>query len=257
MARFDDGSAGDADYGRLGKGYAHVRRPDPRIEAMVWAALGDARSVINVGAGAGSYEPRDRDVTAVEPSASMRAERPADRVPAVDGTAQALPFPDDSFDAAMASVTIHQWPDSEAGLREMRRVSRGPVVILTFTPLPPEPWWLPEYVPELFDVDERRMPTLERVTEALGGEVDVQVVPVPSDCVDGFAPAFFARPERLLDPDVRRAQSGWSFVDPPVVERFVRELDADLASGEWDDRWGRFRDLAEFDGGLRLVVGRP
>jgi SAM-dependent methyltransferase len=257
MNRFDDGSAGDADYGRIGRGYAEVRQPDPRIEAIVWTALGDARSVINVGAGAGSYEPRDRDVTAVEPSASMRAERPSDRVAAVDATAGALPFPDDAFDAAMASITIHQWPDPEAGLREMRRVSRGPVVILTFTPRPPEPWWQPEYVPELFDVEARRMPELDRVVRGLGGEVEVRVLPVPADCIDGFGQAFFARPERTLDSHVRRAMSAWSFVDDAVEERYVSELGADLASGAWDERWGRFRDLAEFDVGLRLVVGHP
>ncbi|MGN6501512.1 MAG: class I SAM-dependent methyltransferase [Pseudolysinimonas sp.] len=257
MTRYADGSAGDADYGRLGPGYAAIRQPDPRIEALVWRALGDARSVINVGAGAGSYEPRDREVTAVEPSASMRAERPADRVPAIDATAQDLPFPDDSFDAAMASVTIHQWPDLAAGLGEMRRVARGPVVILTFTPQVPEPWWMPVYVPELFEVEARRMPALDTVAEGLGGRVEVSVVPVPADCIDGFGQAFFARPERTLDPDVRRAMSAWSFVDPAVEQRYVDELGADLASGAWDERWGHFRSLPQFDVGLRLVVGHP
>lgn len=257
MARFDDGSAGDADYGSIGSGYARIRQPDPRIEAMVWAALGDARSVINVGAGAGSYEPRDREVTAVEPSASMRAERPADRAPAVDATADHLPFETDGFDAAMASVTIHQWPDPGAGLREMRRVSRGPVVILTFSPQVPEPWWQPEYVPELFEVEARRMPAIDRIADALGGEVEVQVVPIPADCIDGFGQAFFARPERTLDPVVRRAMSAWSFLDDAVVARYERELGADLESGAWDERWGRFRDLESFDGGLRLVIARP
>lgn len=257
MARFEDGSAGDADYGRIGRGYADIRQPDPRIEAIVWTALGDAQSVVNVGAGAGSYEPHDRDVTAVEPSASMRAERPADRVPAVDATAEHLPFPDDTFDAAMASITIHQWPDLEAGLREMRRVARGPVVILTFTPDVPEPWWQPVYVPELFEVEANRMPRLDRVAEALGGNVDVRVVPVPADCTDGFGQAFFARPERTLEPEVRRAMSAWSFVDEAVEQRYVTELGADLESGAWDVRWGHFRRLTEFDVGLRLVVATP
>lgn len=257
MARFDDGSAGDADYGVIGQGYADVRRPDPRIEAVVWAAFGDARSVINVGAGAGSYEPYDREVTAVEPSASMRAERPAGRVRAIDATAQNLPFPDHSFDAAMASVTIHQWPDLEAGLREMRRVSRGPVVILTFSPEVPEPWWQPVYVPELYEVEARRMPALDRVTAALGGRTRVDVVPVPADCIDGFGQAFFARPERTLEPHIRRAMSAWSFLEPGVEDRYVRELSADLESGAWDERWGAFRDLPQFDVGLRLVVAEP
>lgn len=255
--RFGDGSAGDADYGRIGAGYARIRRPDPRIEERVWAGLGDARTVVNVGAGAGSYEPGDREVTAVEPSASMRAERPADRPTAIDATAEALPFPDDSFDAAMASVTIHQWPDLERGLGELRRVARGPVVILTFSPQVPEPWWQPEYVPELYAVEARRMPALDRVAAALGGRVEVETVPIPADCVDGFGQAFFARPELTLDPEVRRAMSAWSFVDDAVVDRYVRELGADLASGAWDARWGRFRRMESFDGGLRLVVGLP
>jgi len=257
MSRFDDGSAGDADYGHIGPGYAAIRQPDPRIEDRVLAALGDAETVLNVGAGAGSYEPRDRLVTAVEPSASMRAERPADRVAAIDATAEALPFADDSFDAAMASVTIHQWPDVERGLREMRRVARGPVVILTFDPVVPEPWWMPAYVPELFEVEARRMPQLDRIATALGGNVEVEIVPVPADCIDGFGQAFFARPERTLDPAVRRAMSAWSFVADDVVARYVRELGDDLASGAWDRKWGRFRELTEFDGGLRLVIARP
>jgi SAM-dependent methyltransferase len=257
MARFDDGSAGDADYGSIGRGYASIRQPDPRIEAIVWDALGDASSVLNVGAGAGSYEPRDRDVTAVEPSASMRAERPPDRVRAIDATSEALPFDDDSFDAAMASVTIHQWPHLEKGLAEMRRVSRGPVVILTFSPQVPEPWWQPVYVPELFEVEARRMPELDRVAAALGGQVDVRVVPIPADCIDGFGQAFFARPERTLEPEVRRAMSAWSFLSPDVVSRYETQLGDDLASGAWDERWGYFRTLPEFDGGLRLVIAQP
>lgn len=257
MSRFDDGSAGDADYGAIGRGYASIRRPDPRIERQVWDALGDARSVINVGAGAGSYEPRDRIVAAVEPSASMRAERPADRVPAIDGTADHLPFDDDSFDAAMASVTVHQWPDLERGLGELRRVARGPVVILTFDPVVPEPWWQPVYVPELYEVEARRMPPIDRIVAALGGRAEVQTVLVPADCVDGFGQAFYARPEETLRPEIRRAMSAWSFVEPAVIERYERELGADLASGAWDAEWGRFRSLAEFDVGMRLVVGRP
>jgi SAM-dependent methyltransferase len=257
VVRFSDGSAGDADYGRIGSGYAVIRQPDPRIEALVLDALGDARTVVNVGAGAGSYEPADRWVIAVEPSASMRAERPRHRVPAIDSTADALPFDAASIDAAMASVTIHQWPDLEAGLGELRRVARGPVVLLTFDPVVPEAWWMPAYVPELFEVEARRMPSMERIAAALGGEVEVRTVPVPADCIDGFGQAFFARPERTLEPAVRRAMSAWSMVDPAVVERYERELTADLASGAWDERWGRFRTLEHFDVGLRLVVGTP
>jgi SAM-dependent methyltransferase len=254
--RFDDGSAGDADYGRIGEGYALVRQPDPRIAAQFHAALGDARTVLNVGAGAGSYEPVDREVTAVEPSASMRAQRPPHLSRAIDATADHLPFPDGAFEASMASVTVHQWPDPATGLAEMRRVTTGPVVILTFDPSPAD-WWLPDYLPELFEVEGNRMPPLETIAQALGGRTEIRTVTIPADCTDRFMQALFARPEQVLDPAVRRATSAWSFVDPGLVTTFVERLAADLASGEWDARYGRFRDLTEFDGGMRLVIGRP
>jgi SAM-dependent methyltransferase len=213
--------------------------------------------VLNVGAGAGSYEPDDRDVTAIEPSESMRAQRPSTRAPAIDATAQDIPFPDDSFDASMATVTVHQWPDRAKGLAEMRRVTRGPVVIMTFDPQPPQHWWLMDYAPEVLEVESRRMPPIPTVVSELGGNAEVIPVPVPADCIDGFTQAFFGRPERLLDPEVRRATSAWSFVSDSVVERFEAKLGDDLASGAWDAKYGAFRTLPEFDAGLRLVVGRP
>jgi SAM-dependent methyltransferase len=257
VTRREDGSAGDADYSRIGDGYARIRQPDPRIAARILAALGDARTVLNVGAGAGSYEPVDREVTAVEPSASMRAQRPSWLTTAIDATSDALPFTDDSFDASMATVTVHQWPDRAAGLAEMRRVTRGPVVIMTFDPVPPQWWWLLDYAPEVLEVDARRMPAIADLVTELGGNAEVIPVPVPADCIDGFGQAFFARPERLLEREVRKAMSAWSFVPDDVVDRFVHELSRDLASGEWDRRYGDFRRLAEFDAGLRIVVGRP
>jgi SAM-dependent methyltransferase len=256
-SRFSDGSAGDADYSVIGDGYARIRQPDPRIARQFHAALGDARTVLNVGAGAGSYEPTDREVTAVEPSASMRAQRPPHLSRAIDATAERLPFENDSFDAAMASVTVHQWPDLERGLGEMRRVTRGPVVILTFDPVPPNDWWIRDYIPELLEVEGRRMPAIDRVERALGGVTEVQTVVVPRDSTDGFGQAFYGRPERLLEPEVRRAMSAWSFVPADVVARFERDLGADLASGDWDAKYGAFRELPEWDGGLRLVIGRP
>lgn len=257
MARHTDGSAGDADYSRIGEGYARIRIPDPRIAAAFHAALGDARTVLNVGAGAGSYEPTDREVTAVEPSATMRAQRPAHLSEAIDATAQELPFDDGAFEASMASVTIHQWPDLERGLGQMRRVTTGPVAILTFTPWPPQRWWLMDYVPELFEAEAARMPEIERVQTALGGRTEVITVPVPADCTDRFFQAMFDRPEEVLDAEVRRAVSVWSFLDEQVVERALTELAADLESGAWDERYGAFRTLPEFDAGLRLVVSRP
>ncbi len=169
MARLADGSAGDADYGRIGSGYTAYRQPEPEIEAAIRRALGDARSVLNIGAGAGSYEPRDVEVTAVEPSAQMRAQRPADRVAAIDGIAEELPFADDTFDAAMATFTVHQWSDLKAGLVEVRRVTRGPVVVLTCDPTLLQKFWLHEYAPEAMDTEARRYPSVEAITSGLGG----------------------------------------------------------------------------------------
>jgi hypothetical protein len=251
-----DGSAGDVDYARLAGGYRAYRQPDPRIADAIIRALGDARTVLNVGAGAGSYEPSDRVVTAVEPSASMRAQRPAGR-PAIDATAEALPFDDDSFDAGMATFSVHQWLDVEAGLAELRRVTRGPVAILSADPAMVEQFWLTDYAPEVMATEASRYPGIPRIANALGGEVTVVVVPIPFDCVDGVNQAYYGRPERLLDEGARAANSAWSFVGADVERRFVRDLTADLESGAWDERYGHLRAESEFDGGLRLVVSRP
>ncbi len=215
-----DRPAGDFDYEQHGRGYAVLRQPDPRIAARVHAALGASRTVLNVGAGAGSYEPADRYVLAVEPSAAMRAQRPVAAAPAVDATAERLPFDDNSFDAAMATVTVHQWGDVEQGLREMRRVSRGPVVVLTVDAPVLQQFWLADYFPEVIALDQARFPTLDQVTGALAqgsAEVRVDVVPVPLDCTDGFGEAFYARPEAFLRPEIRAATSG--FLTDPGCQR--------------------------------------
>ena len=246
---------GDADYGRIGEGYARRRRTDPRIAAHVHAALGEARTVLNVGAGAGSYEPSDRYVLAVEPSAEMRAQRPAGLAPAIDAVAEALPLDDDAVDASMAMVTVHQWPDPVAGLREMRRVTRGPVLVLSFDPAELGRLWLMDYAPELQQVEAGRYPTIDTLTDALGPRTEVVPIPIPIDCVDGFTEAFYARPEELVDPEVRRSQSAWSFLEPGVEDRIAETLAADLASGAWDRRYGDHRTLPEFHGAVRLVVG--
>jgi SAM-dependent methyltransferase len=246
--------AGDFDYDAHGGGYAVQRRTDPRIAAYVHAALGDARRVINVGAGAGSYEPTGCDVTAVEPSAAMRAQRPAELATAIDATAEALPFKDDSFDAAMATITVHQWADSDKGLRELRRVSRGPVVILTFDGDALDLLWLAEYVPELIAAERLRYPAISHITEVLGGTSAVTPIPIPIDCVDGFTEAYYARPERFLDAAVRRSQSAWGFVDEAATARAVERLRAELVSGAWDEKYGSLRTQPEFVGSLRLVT---
>jgi SAM-dependent methyltransferase len=253
MADVRAAPAGDHDYERRGLNYSARRRPDPRIEAQLHAALGDARTVVNVGAGAGSYEPRDRHVIAIEPSASMRSQRGPDRVPAIDATAQRLPLDDDSVDTAMASVTVHQWSGPEAGLRELRRVARGAVVVLTFDGDALDRFWLAEYAPELIGAERKRYPKIDWICDVLGG-ARVEEVPIPIDCSDGFTEAFYARPEAFLDPEVRSAQSAWAFVDDGAEERAVERLRADLESGAWGRRFGALRSQPTFAGSLRLIV---
>ncbi len=248
--------AGDVDYGRFGIGYAARRQADPRIANRIWEALGPADTVVNVGAGAGSYEPTDRLVVAVEPSEAMIGQRPEPAGRIVRAVAGALPLADGAVGAAMATVTIHQWPDPAVGLGEMRRVARGPVVVLTFDPDALDRLWLAEYAPGVYDAERSRYPAIDAVVEGLGGEATVEHVPVAADCTDGFTEAFFGRPEAFLDPEVRRSQSAWSFVAPTVAEDYARHLGDDLASGRWDARHGVLRTQPEFDGALRLVVSR-
>jgi len=249
--------AGDVDYEATGAGYATGRRPDPRIGELIRSALGDAGSVVNVGAGAGSYEPADRAVVAVEPSARMRDQRPPGSTPVIDAAAEDLPFADDAFEAAMATVTIHQWRDWRRGLRELRRVSSGPVVILTFDPDAVAGWWLADYQPELFRAEASRYPPIPAIRDVLGGSTTASTVPVPLDCTDGFTEAFYGRPEAFLDPDVRSAQSAWQFADATSVAAGLERLAADLASGAWDAQHGQLRTQPEFRGAVRLIVGRP
>lgn len=255
--RQTDGSAGDANYGAIGASYTAYRRPEPFIETVILDALGEAGSVLNVGAGAGSYEPANRNVTALEPSASMRAKRPASLSRAIDGVAERLPFADNSFDAVMATFTVHQWADLSAGLSEMRRVSRGPVVILTCDPAMVQAFWLNDYAPGVLAAEARRYPALSVLEHGLGGQLDVRDVPVPLHCQDGFNEAYYGRPEMFLDAKARLSCSAWSFVSPDLAAQYVEALEADLASGEWDKRLGHLRQQPSFAGSLVLVVAHP
>ncbi|MFG2888399.1 class I SAM-dependent methyltransferase [Streptomyces sp. NPDC048248] len=252
-----DGSAGDVDHGKIGAGYASFRRPDPRIAQFVADALGDARTVINVGAGSGSYESVAPAVTAVEPSESMRAQRAAGMPRAVNAVAESLPFGDGHFDGAMTLFSVHQWSDVEAGLREMRRVARGSVVVLTCDPELVRNFWLYEYAPEVLDTEARGYPSIDTLAASLGAAADVRSVPIPLDCTDGFNEAYYGRPEMLLDPAARQACSAWSFVDDGVRERFTRRLREDLDSGVWDERFGHLRREAFYEGSLVIVRGAP
>lgn len=237
-------------YDRIGAGYRRFRLPDQRIAARLREALGDARSVLNVGAGTGSYEPEDLQVTAVEPSAVMIAQRPPSAAPVVQASAESLPFPDASVDACMGVLTIHHWHDIERGLAELRRVARRRVVLLTWV-AEHEPFWLRrDYFPEFDELDRAIFPSLERLERCLG-RLSVETVPVPHDCTDGFLGAYWRRPEAYLDPDVRAAISSFSMTGE--VESRIDRLRADLASGAWRERNAALLDRESMDLGYRLV----
>jgi SAM-dependent methyltransferase len=246
-------------YDAIGQTYARTRREDPRIAARLAAALGDARTVVNVGAGTGSYEPADRHVIAIEPSAVMIAQRPVERVPAIQASAGALPLLDGSVDAGLAILTIHHWDaEREAGVRELRRVASGPVVILTYDPaVSGEMWLMRDYLPEVAALDDAIFPAPELVASWLGGAVTIEPVPIARDTTDWTLGSFWAHPDRVLDADARAGTSGFARMDPEVVDRVVAAVERDLATGVWDARHGHLRELEEHDVGLRLIVGLP
>lgn len=241
-------------YDTIGATYTVTRRTEPRIAEQIWAALGDAQTVLNVGAGTGSYEPSDRDVTAVEPSAVMRAQRPAGAAPCVAATAESLPFEDQSFDAAMAVATVHHWPDPIAGLREMRRVARR-VVVFTHdtsdTGWHHRFWLTRDYLPEVTDLLVGR-PSVTEQARAIGARMEP--VLIPWDCADGFFEAYWRRPEAYLDENVRRGISVWAKVGPDAEQSAVHSLRADLASGRWAKRNRDLLDLEAAELGLRLLI---
>lgn len=247
-----------ARYDAIGRGYAATRREDPRLRDRIHAALGDARTVVNVGAGAGSYEPADRYVVAIEPSDVMAAQRHPSLPPAIRATAGSLPLRDASVDAAMTVLSLHHWDDErERGVRELRRVARGPVVIVTYDArVSASMWLLREYLPEVAALDLEIFPPPEVLREWLGGTVEIEPLPIPRDTPDWMLGSFWAHPERVLDPRARAATSGFARMPPAVVDRVVHELSRDLADGSWDRRHGALRALEACDVGLRLVVAR-
>lgn len=245
------------DYDKLGQKYSGYRQTDPRIAEYVTAALGNAKTVLNVGAGAGSYEPAGKYIVAVEPSSVMRSQRLQNgKVPAIDAKADNLPFDDNSFDASMAMVTVHHWPDMDKGLKELRRVTKGQVVIMTFDPDQLDNFWNASYFPDVIEVEKARYPTIDFIKNSLGGNCDVIAIPIPLDCVDGFQEAFYGRPEAFLEKEVRLSQSAWGFVSKEREEEMVKLLEDDLKSGEWDRKYGHFRTQPTFTCALRLVISR-
>lgn len=250
---------GDARYDLIGAEYAATRREDPRIAEVIHAALGDAETVVNVGAGTGSYEPRDRHVLPIEPSEVMIAQRDPSLPPAIRSGAYPLPLEDRSVDAAMAVLTIHHWDaDQERGVREMRRVARGPVVIFAFdVEVAARMWLIADYFPEVAELDRRTAPAPETVAEWLGGEVVIQEVPCSRDSPDWSLGSFWAHPERVLDARARNATSGFARLPQEVGDRVVEAVRRDLQDGTWDARYGHLRELDEYDVGYRLIVSNP
>jgi SAM-dependent methyltransferase len=240
-------------YDTIGKRYTSTRRADPRIAATIVAALGDAQSVINVGAGAGAYEPVDRRLVAVEPSRHMIGQRSNPGSAVVQALAEALPFGAGTFDAALAVLTVHHWTDWRGGVDEMKRVARR-VVIFTAEPRDAANFWLTDaYFPEIIELDRGRYPSTTELVHHIG-DCRVERVPIPHDCVDGFLAAFWRRPEAYLDPAVRAGMSGFALLDQRVVDAGVARLEADLDSGAWEHRFGHIRSLDALDVCYRLVV---
>jgi SAM-dependent methyltransferase len=238
-----------ARYDIIGLNYAELRKPDPRIAAAIHQALGPAQTVLNVGAGTGSYEPVDRRVIAVEPSLEMIRKRGSSAAKVIQASADRLPFEDDAFDASMAILTVHHWPDKKAGLREMRRVTRGRIVLLTFDPSHRP--WLTDYLPELVALDEAQMPAMSDYERWLGA-VQISTVPVPHDCSDGFLYAYWRRPSAYLDPRIRSGSSAfWALGN---VEPGLARLQRDLETGEWERRYAELLPLEAYDAGYRLVL---
>lgn len=245
-------------YDKLGQKYSGYRRTDPRIAEYILDALTGAKTVLNVGAGGGSYEPEDRYVVAVEPSIMMRSQRlENNKVPAINAKADNLPFDDNSFDASMAMITIHHWPDINKGLKELRRVTKEQVVIMTFDPDALDNFWNATYFPELIAVEKARYSSIDFIQKSLGGNCTVVPIPVPLDCPDGFQEAFYGRPEAFLQKEVRQSQSAWGFLEEGLEELLVKRLADDLETGEWDRKYGAYRTEPTFTCALRLVVATP
>jgi SAM-dependent methyltransferase len=240
-------------YDTIGPGYRNYRRPEPRLAATIWRALGQANSVVNVGAGAGSYEPTDRFVVAVEPSMTMIRQRRSGSAPVVQASATHLPFRDASFAAALAILTMHHWPDQARGLDELARVTHSHIVLVTWDPASTGFWLIEDYFPEIVEIDRHIFLSIDELRRALGG-IEVSPLMIPHDCADGFLGAYWRRPQAYLDAGVRSAISTFSKLR--TLDAGLARLRRDIADGTWIRRYGELLDRTEIDLGYRLIVAR-
>jgi len=255
----DDGQSIDGTrYDSIGVGYSQCRREDPVLYEKIISALGSTQTVVNVGAGAGSYEPRDRTVLAVEPSQVMARQRRSRNLPAIKATADQLPFHDKSIDACMTVLSLHHWhPKQMAGVHEMRRIARERIVIVTIDPrISGQMWLMADYLHEVADLDNRTFPLPETICEWLGPATEIEVVPISRDTVDWSLVSFWAHPERVLNPAARAATSAFARQSSSVVDRVVSHVERDLKSGLWDEKHGYLRGLNEYDAGMRMITAR-
>ena len=250
-------SQGQFDYNSDGKKYSGYRKADLRISKYIWDELGNAKTVLNIGAGAGSYEPTDRYIIAIEPSETMRKQRSPYLPPAINATAESIPLDDQSVDAAMAILTVHHWPDQFKGLNEIRRVTRGPIVIMTFDSASATEFWMFDYCPEMKLVEEKRYGPIQNLIQILEEPYQITEVPVPVDCTDKFQVALYARPEEFLNPEVRKSQSAWKFLPAGAEDKFLESLSAELGNGEWDRKYGHLRKQSQIRCQLRVLTLRP
>lgn len=254
----DRHSIGGTRYNSIGVGYSQCRREDPVLYEKIISALGNCQTVVNVGAGAGSYEPRDRIVVAVEPSEVMARQRSSDKFPPIKATADQLPFHDKSVDACMTVLSVHHWhPNQMAGVHEMRRISRDRIVIVTIDPrISAQMWLMADYLHEVADLDNQIFPFPETICGWLGDATEIEVVPTRRDTEDWSLVSFWAHPERVLNPAARAATSAFARQSRSVVDRVVSHVERDLRSGLWDEKYGHLRGLNEYDAGTRMITAR-
>ena len=243
------------DYDKHGHNYSNIRQEEPKIAKVIHKELIDCQTILNVGAGAGSYEPKNKYLIALEPSVEMRKQRiKMKKSPAVIGASDSIPFDDNSFDCCMSILSVHHWKDMKKGINEMVRVSKKKVIIVTFDPEHLNDFWNFEYFPEVVEVERKRYPTINTLEKLFGKKLKIVKIPIPFNCKDGFQEAFYGRPEAFLHKEVRKSQSAWGFIDKKIENRIVKKLETELRNGEWDKKYGKYRKMKEFTCAFRMLI---